>query len=162
MRLTAVDAGPGVLEKIENVGTQDWAVCLKSMSKKIKEQDESTSIKKKPEERYPVFCLKYLQPYSYNTSSDASFFIEFLERLKKLGNRGWQGINGSHRHSYGTEKIPIAQIKPNKLPPIVTPEVSTLTVFRATGDNRAFLGIRLEDTFQVIFIEAKFGDIYDH
>ena len=132
------------------------------MSKKIKKQDESTSIKKKPEDRYPVFCFKHLQPHSYNSCSDPSFFIEFLERLKKLGNLGWQGINGSARHSFGTEKMPLEKIKVNKLPPIVTQEVEALTVFRATGSNLPFLGIRLEDTFQVIFIETNFGDIYDH
>jgi hypothetical protein len=132
------------------------------MSKRIKKQDESTSIKKKPEERYPVFCFKYLQPHSYNACSDPSFFIEFLERFKKLGNLGWQGINGSARHSFGTEKIPIAKIKVNNFPPIVTQEVEALMVFRATGSNLPFLGIRFEDTFQVIFIETKFGDIYDH
>lgn len=132
------------------------------MSKNIKKQDESTSIKKKPEERYPVFCFKHLQSYSYKSCSDPSFFIEFLERLKKLGNLGWQEINRSPRHSFGTEKMPIGKIKVKTFPPIVTEEVGALTVFRATGSNLPFLGIRLEDTFQVIFIETKFGDIYDH
>lgn len=132
------------------------------MSKKIRKQDESTSIKKKPEERYPVFCFKYLQPYSYNACSNASFFIEFLERLKKLANLGWQQINVSGRHGFGTEKMPISKLKVKNFPPIVTPEVEVLTVFRATGSNLPFLGIRVEDTFQVIFIETQFGDIYDH
>lgn len=132
------------------------------MSKKIKKQDESTSIKKKPEDSYPVFCFKYLQQHSYNACSDPSFFIDFLERLKKLGNLGWKGINGAARHSFGTEKMPIKKIKVKTFPPIVTQEVEALTVFRATGSNLPFLGIRLGDTFQVIFIEASFGDIYDH
>lgn len=132
------------------------------MSKKIKRQEAFTIIKKKPEESYPVFCFRYLQPFSYNCCSDPSFFIEFLERLKKLGNLGWQGINGSARHSFGTEKMPIHKIKIRQLPSIVTQEVASLTVFRATGSNLPFLGIRLEDTFQVILIETNFGDIYDH
>jgi hypothetical protein len=58
--------------------------------------------------------------------------------------------------------MPIGRIKVKNFPPIVTEEVEALTVFRATGSNHPFLGIRLEDTFQVIFIEACFGDIYDH
>ena len=111
---------------------------------------------------YSVFCFKYLQRYSYNKCSDAFFFIEFLERLNKLGDLGWQGIAGSHRHSYGIEKILLKQLKVSNFPPIVTEDVKELTVFRATGSNLPFLGIRKEDTFQVVFIETNFGDIYDH
>lgn len=132
------------------------------MSKKIKKQEEATSIKKKPEDRYPVFCFKYLQQYSYNKCSDPAFFISFLERLKKLGELGWQGIQGSHRHAFGTEKIPIKSLRVSNFPSIVTQDVNELTVFRANGNNLPFLGIRLEDTFQVIFIETNFGDIYPH
>jgi hypothetical protein len=132
------------------------------MSKKIKKQQEPVKITKKPEERYPVFCFKYLQPFSYNKCLDPSFFIEFLGRLKKLGTLGWNEINKSARHSFGTEKIPVKKIIPNSLPMIVTEDVEELTVFRATGNNLPFLGLRLNDTFQVIFIETNFGDIYRH
>jgi hypothetical protein len=132
------------------------------MSKKIKSIEETPSIKKKPEDRYPVFCFKHLQRYSYHECSDAAFFIEFIERMNKLGNLGWQGIYRADRHSYGVEKIPIKQIKVQKFPAIVTEDVQELTVLRATGSKLPFLGLRLEDTFQVIFIETKFGDIYDH
>lgn len=132
------------------------------MNKKLKKQEESASIKKKPEEKYPVFCFKYLQRYSYNSCTDASFFIEFLERLQKLGQLGWQQIQGSGRHSFGMEKMPIKQIKAKNYPSIVTEDVEELTVFRATGSNLPFLGLRIGDTFQVIFIETKFGDIYNH
>lgn len=132
------------------------------MSKKLKKQEEAIKISKKPEDRYPVFCFKYLQPHSYNKCADSSFFIEFLQRLQKLGSLGWNEIGRSHRHSFGTEKIPLKKIKPKSLPSIVTEDVEELTVFRATGSNLPFLGIRLNDTFQVIFIETNFGDIYNH
>jgi hypothetical protein len=132
------------------------------MNKKVKKQEETIKISKKPDDSYPVFCFKYLQPYSYNKCSDPEFFIEFLERLKKLGSLGWKGINTAARHSFGYEKIPKKQLKPTSFPPIITEEVKELTVFRATGNNHPFLGIRVNDTFQVIFIETNFGDIYDH
>jgi hypothetical protein len=132
------------------------------MSRRIKKQEEAIRIVKKPEDRYPVFCFKYLQPYSYNYCSDPSFFISFLERLKKLGELGWNEINKSARHSFGTEKIPKRALKPKNFPPIVTEDVDEFTVFRATGRNLPFLGLRLNDTFQMIFIESGFGDIYDH
>ena len=133
------------------------------MNKRVKKQEDSIKVDiKKPEDKYPVFCFKHLQPYSYNSCSDPSFFITFLERLKKLGGLGWNGINISGRHSFGTEKIPISILKPSTFPSIVTEDVKELTVFRATGSNLPFLGLRLNDTFQVIFIETNFGDIYDH
>ena len=40
--------------------------------------------------------------------------------------------------------------------------INSLTVLRATGDNHAFLGIRDENVFRVIFIEYQFGDVYKH
>lgn len=108
------------------------------MNKKVKKQEESTSIKKKPEDKYPVFCFKHLQPNSYNKCSDPSFFISFLERLKKLGGLGWQGIQGSHRHAFGTEKIPIKSLRVTNFPSIVTQDVTELIVFRANGNNLPF------------------------
>ncbi len=33
---------------------------------------------------------------------------------------------------------------------------------RATGDNHAFLGHRIGNVFNVIFIEHEFGDVYNH
>lgn len=38
-----------------------------------------------------------------------------------------------------------------------TPKVLTIS-----GDNHPFLGYRDKDTFQVVFIEAEFGDVYKH
>ncbi|WP_343764404.1 hypothetical protein [Gangjinia marincola] len=48
------------------------------------------------------------------------------------------------------------------MPPFITPDVQHLQVFRATGDNRVFLGLRKENIFHVIFMEEQFGDIYNH
>jgi len=111
---------------------------------------------------YPIFCFKYLQDVSIKDSNDTDFFINFLLRLKKLSELGWKEIRTSNRHSFGTEQIPIKDLKPKKHPPIITPDVEFLTVFRASGDKRPFLGIQNKDIFHVIYIEANFCDIYDH
>lgn len=129
--------------------------------KHIKPVKEEIHIKK-PEIRYPVFCFKHLQPCSYKDCKDPKFFIDFLERMKKLGELGWNEIDRAPRHSFGYEKIPVRQIKPKLRPSIMTEDVEELTVFRANGNNLPFLGLRLVDTFQVIFIESAFGDIYEH
>lgn len=41
-------------------------------------------------------------------------------------------------------------------------EIQKFLVLRATGDNHPFLGYRDKDTFQVVFLEAEFGDVYKH
>jgi hypothetical protein len=107
---------------------------------------------------YPVFCFRYLQT---QPQKDYKFYADFIVRLKKLSSLSWKQISVSGRHQFGTEKMPISQIKPT-LPKFVTPDVDALTVFRATGDNRPFLVLRRDNVFHIIFIEENFGDIYDH
>ena len=99
--------------------------------------------------------------YSIKDCKDYDFFFRFLERLQKLSELGWKEINKSNRHGFGTEKIPTDQIKP-KFPEFITPDVNFLTAFRATGNNHPFLGIQNGKIFHIIYIESKFGDIYDH
>lgn len=83
-----------------------------------------------------------------------------MKRLCKLSELGWSGINISHRHSFGMEKLTQDMIKP-QLPPIITPEVQ-LFAFRAAGNNLPFVGFREGKIFHIIFIETSFGDIYNH
>lgn len=132
------------------------------MSKKrIREKNIKPSVKRKPEIDYPVFCFRHLQETSFKGCKDRKFMHDFIFRLSKICSLGWNEIQLSSRHAYGTEKIPISQIKAS-IPPIVTPEVEHLLVFRANGDNRPFLGVRNKNVFHIIFIESKFGDIYNH
>lgn len=107
---------------------------------------------------YPVFCFRHLQTEPHG---DFKFYSDFIERLKKLSSLTWNQINTADRHGFGTEKMPVGQIKP-QLPRFVTPDVNHLTVFRANGDNRPFLGLRNGSVFHIIFIEEQFGDVYDH
>lgn len=108
---------------------------------------------------YPVFCFKHLKTNC--SGKDYKFYFDFIERLSKISSLSWKEINLTHKHGFGTEKMPVGKIKPT-LPPFVTPDVKDLIVFRANGDNRPFLGIRNENVFHIIFIEESFGDVYDH
>lgn len=133
------------------------------MGKKIKKQNAEQNKIKIPNKNlidinYPVFCFKHLQ---IKPKGDHEFYTNFIIRLQKLCALGWNEIGKSHKHAYGVETLPIEQIKP-AIPAFVTPDVKKLTVFRANGDNRPFLGIRNENLFHVIFIEEEFGDVYDH
>jgi hypothetical protein len=107
---------------------------------------------------YPIFCFRHLQTVP---DRDFKFYSDFVERLKKISNLTWNQINVADRHGFGTEKIPVNQMKP-QLPKFVTPEITHLLVFRANGDNRPFLGLRRGTVFHIIFLEEQFGDVYDH
>lgn len=109
---------------------------------------------------YPLFSFKYLTEHSIKNCRDGGFFLEFLLRLKKLSELGWQEIAKSGRHGFGMEKIPREIIK-HDIPPQITPEVP-LFAFRATGSNLPFVGFREGRIFHIIFVETVFGDIYDH
>lgn len=129
----------------------------------IKEPPDSKNIKKKTLEEYdyPIFCFKHLKDISFKDCKDVSFFINYLNRLQKLSELGWTEINKSDRHGFGMEKIPRTEIKP-ALPSFITPEVTSLHVLRATGKKNPFVGLQNNKVFHVFFIEANFGDIYDH
>lgn len=130
------------------------------MTKKIKSPRKDNLIDKSKIVNgigYPVFCFKHLRLIKWDNVQ----LKDFIERLQKLQQLGWNEINKSHRHSFGYEKIPIEAIIP-ELPDFVTPDVNFLFAFRYTGDNRPFLAMRNGDILHVIFIEANFGDIYDH
>lgn len=126
--------------------------------KNIKENKIKVPTHNSLEIDYPVFCFKHLQT---EPNKDYKFYADFIERLKKLCNLSWNQINLAQKHGFGIEKIPIKQIKP-AMPNFITPDVTDLIVFRANGDNRPFLGLRSSNIFHVIFLEEKFGDVYDH
>lgn len=111
---------------------------------------------------HPIFSFRYLRDVSIDKCKDPNFFHDFLMRLQKLSELGWEEIRKSGRHAFGREKIPVDIIKPRRrLPSFVTSEVD-LDVFRATGDNHVFVGIQQGKIFYIFFIEASFGDIYPH
>ena len=90
-------------------------------------------------------------------------FFDFLIRLKKLSELGWNKIRESQRHSFGMEKIPISSIRPKpQYPSFITPDVTDFSVFRSNGNNTGLVGLQVEKIFYVFYIEAKHGDIYKH
>ena len=48
------------------------------------------------------------------------------------------------------------------LDPIVTDDMEKLPVFRYTGDNHPFVCVIQRGVIYPIFIEANFGDVYNH
>lgn len=109
-----------------------------------------------------VFGFSELRQYSYVRShNDSDFFISFLNRLKKLSSIDWNTANSSARHSFGFEKMNVNTMT-DAAKNCVPEGMTSLLVFRATGDNHVFLGYREGNVFQVIFVEYQFGDVYSH
>ena len=109
-----------------------------------------------------VFGFSELRQCSYiYASNDGKFFIRFIERLKNLCTLTWNQVYISSRHSFGTETImkDSLNLSTQQLCPS---GVDKLLILRATGDNHAFLGYRSDDAFQILFIEYRFGDVYQH
>lgn len=126
----------------------------------IKQTKPQASVVGKPQEKI-VFGFSELRPYSYvKSKSDSTFFITFLERLKKLCCLDWDTVSLSARHSFGYEKIPVGSLTTAARQHV--PGMQSLMAFRASGDNHVFLGYRENNIFQVIFIEYDFGDVYNH
>ena len=131
------------------------------MVKKIRRQ-VSAGVTDKPKPLNIVFGFSQLQEYSYtNAKNDSAFFIDFLGRLKKFSGLDWNTVWTTNRHSFGSELISCTRLHPTARN-LVPSEVDKLIVLRAKGDNHPFLGIREGNTFQVLFIEYQFGDIYNH
>lgn len=109
-----------------------------------------------------LFSFRFLHEVSFNNKKvDRQFHTEFIIRLKKLSELGWKSIRIDKKHGYGYEKIPVSQIKPT-ISATPTPDANYLFAFRANGAKNVFLGVQVGNVFYILFIEANFGDVYNH
>lgn len=136
------------------------------LNKKIKQPKVCTKISnihKKSEIDYPIFCFKYFQQDSLAKCSNEQL-KSFFDRLRRLGELGWNEIHKSGRHDYGLEYLPIKKIKAT-LPAFITPDVEKIAVFRYNNTNNPFIAHRSSidgNVLHILLIEANFGDVYDH
>lgn len=114
------------------------------------------------EEERPTFSFRYLSMDVSVKKCDNKVFRKFTARLKALSEMTWKQINASDRHSYGWELMNKDSLKPKKSIPVALSDVDKFHVFRYDSDNHAFVGIVRGNTIYPIFVEATFGDVYDH
>ena len=50
---------------------------------------------------YPLFSFRYFKNVSAKDCNDAKFFLDYITRLQKLSELGWDEIRKSHPHSFG-------------------------------------------------------------
>lgn len=135
---------------------------MTKINKKIKQPKASAAVStsKVLEIDYPIFCFKHFQYKSLVPFSEDQV-KKFFERLTKLANLGWKEIQKSGRHNYGWELMSTKSIK-CVLPPVVTPDVEKVYVFRYNNDNNPFIALRKGNILHILLVEANFGDVYDH
>lgn len=129
-------------------------VCNGMPTLQIKEVDDN--------DHHPLFSFKYLNDVTIKKVKDGKFFVQFLNRLKQLSLLGWAEIELSHRHSFGIERMPKGQLRHLDNLPSAFEKYREFDVFRATGNNRVFVGKRLGDIFYILLIEYVFGDVSSH
>lgn len=84
---------------------------------------------------------------------------DFVLKWERRGKFTWDELRMHSRHGLGAEKIPTSAIRPQL--PRWMDKNQALLVFRHEG-NLAQVGIRIGNTFEVVWIEAKYNDLYSH
>jgi hypothetical protein len=119
-----------------------------------------TLAESKPSEAhgYPRLSLRHLQSgygvEELSQSQQAAFLIKWAKRSRFT----WTELSTHHRHGLGSEQLPASSIK--RVPPEQLAQDKYM-VLRHEG-NQPFVGYKIGDTFYVLWIEANYGDVYDH
>jgi hypothetical protein len=127
--------------------------------RKTAEESFATEEPRNYESSTPKFCLHHLQDGFRVSDLHREQQQDFALALQTRCSLTWQQIATNGRHALGYEFIPADQI----IPPIprVFEDAARFMVFRYSG-FLPMAGVRVQDVFQIVWIEAKFGDLYDH
>lgn len=107
----------------------------------------------------PVFCFAHLKSGFEVKDLNQDKRAQFASRLQELSQLTWNDISLQDRHRFGTEQLPVKQLR-TKMPAKFSDEDRVL-VFRY-ADRLPMVGIRVNDVFHVVAVEAQYGDLYDH
>lgn len=83
---------------------------------------------------------------------------EFLIKWAKRSAFTWKDLTTHKKHGLGFEMLPKKQIKPS-VPESL--EQEKYMVFRHEG-NLPFVGFKVGNVFNVLWIEVEYGKVYDH
>jgi hypothetical protein len=107
----------------------------------------------------PKFCLAHLVS-GYNLDPlDKSAQAAFAIALQKRSSLTWGEIMRVDRHGLGYEFLSADKFK--CAPPHRFEGTEKFMVFRYCG-ILPMAGVRIRDTFHVLWIERQFGELYDH
>lgn len=111
------------------------------------------------DDKHPIFSFKHMRYGNANCVSQCSKEDKaaIIGILVKLSQYKWKQIATFPREQYGSEPIPRDQFSVS-LPPIVTPDVEKLQVFRYSDEGR-IAGFRELDIFHILVVGNK---LYPH
>lgn len=121
--------------------------------------DEKVAARPEPrDDGYPLLSLRHLQPRFGVEEMARDQRSEFLVKWAKRSKLSWTELRTHNKHGLGFEMLPHKAIKPS-VPEVL--EETKYMVFRHAG-NLPVAGFRAGDTFYALWIETRYGDLYDH
>lgn len=119
---------------------------------------EATAPKVPEDDGHLLLSFRHVQPRFGVEEMSGRQRSEFLSKWAKRCGFTWSDLGLQQKHGLGYEMLPRKQFKPS--PPEALKEDKYM-VFRHDG-NLPFAGFKAGDTFYVLWIETKYGDLYDH
>lgn len=107
----------------------------------------------------PKFCLHHLCDEFDVPALDARQQAEFAKTLQRLSHLQWKQLISTHKHGNGSEFIPRQSIRA-AVPPAFQ-DRDRFLVFRYDG-NLPMAGARVADVFHILWIEPRYGRLYNH
>jgi hypothetical protein len=105
-----------------------------------------------------LLSFRHLQPRFGVDDMNDTQRSEFLVKWAKRCQYTWKQLTQHPKHGLGWEEIPCGQFRPQQPDFLNVPKYM---VFRHEG-NHAFAGFKAGDTFYVLWIEARYNDLYSH
>lgn len=107
---------------------------------------------------YPCLSLRHVQSgygvEELSPSQQAAFLVKWAKRSVFT----WKELSAHQRHGLGSEQLSATSIK--RSPPEELAQDKYMAL-RHEG-NHPFVGYKIGDTFYVLWMEADYGDVYDH
>ena len=107
----------------------------------------------------PRFCFRHLEPGFGVRDLDRDAQASLARELEARAGMTWQQLIQTSRHAKGSETIPREAIIP-RIPDRFADRTKFLC-FRYF-ENLPMVGVRIGDTFHLVWIEKRYDEVYNH
>lgn len=111
-----------------------------------------------PSAGHPVLCLRHTRNGYGVAELSEQQRSELLLKWAKRTQFTWTELGTQPKHGLGFEYMPAGQIK--KAAPEALAQQKYMILRH--HQNLPMVGFKVNDTFHVLWIEASYGDVYDH
>jgi hypothetical protein len=108
---------------------------------------------------HPKFCFRFLQRGFDITKLPRDLRADLAITLQQRSSMTWTQLHQAGRHGQGYEQV--SRLSVRAPVPAVFADRDKFHVFRYSG-KLPMAGVRAGDVFHVVWIEAAFGELYDH